>query len=100
MVRALGYRFQRILICSAQYGRKSYRHHRIGIALESRVAAMGLEIRCLLAAELSAELSAMMLAELSVLLLVNPLVVIPQDFEQPPVSNMLCSLLSGRYITP
>ena len=90
------------LICSARCGRKRYRHHGIGIALESRVVAMDLEIRHLLAmaselpAAMASELPAAMFAKLFVLMLVNLLVVMPPDFEQTPVLNIFCSFLSGR----
>ena len=84
MVGALGYRLHQNLICSARHGRRRRCYHGIGIAQESRTAAMDPGIRYLLAmalamvAELSAKLSATMLAAgLSLMMLVNVSVVLP-----------------------
>ena len=72
-----------ILIGSAQRDHKRPWHHGIGLAQESHVGAMDLEIRFLLAAaELLAMRHAAELADLPVLMLVHLPAVIPPDSEQ------------------
>ena len=102
LVEVLGYRLhQNLMICSDRHGHRRHRNRDIGIAQESRVAAMDLEIRCLLAiavAELSAMRHAAELADLPVLLLVHLSVVIPPDYEQTSVSIMFLNILGSFLI--